>query len=113
MTYMLPADLRYGQKITVAYTGIDGLEKVRFVEAHWLKQISRRRLKKLAFKKTFPFVGINTTEFTDVLMNSGSDILPEWKHIYALESPKLMAKKFGIEYQDVDIALIEDDLETI
>ena len=108
---MALVDLKYGQKVLVAYTGLDGLEKAKIVLAHQLQTISRTKKKKFFFKKTFPFFEIKEIEFTDLLFNIGSDIIPKWRHIYALESPRLMAKKFGIYYADINVEKIDDDLE--
>ena len=33
-------ELRYGQKLLIAYTRLDGLESVEVVEAHWLKKMN-------------------------------------------------------------------------
>ena len=108
---MQPAELRYGQKLIIAYTRLDGFESVEVVEAHWLKKISQKIVKKLSLKSSFPFIGIKTIKYTDVLMNASTDWCPMWRHIYAIESPRLMAKKFGIEYSDLDIDRINDDLD--
>lgn len=35
---MQPAELRYGQKLLIAYTRLDGLESAEVVKAHWLKK---------------------------------------------------------------------------
>lgn len=113
MKYALPADLKYGQKLIIAYTGLDGLERAEVVEAHWLKEISQHKTKKLSFRKTFPFICFKHMNYTVVYLNSGSDIYPNWHHIYAIESPRLMAKKFGITYSNVDIDRINDDLGNI
>ena len=108
---MKPAELRYGQKLLIAYTRLDGLESAEVVEAHWLKKISQKIVKKLSLKSSFPFIRIKTITYTDVLMNAGTDCYPTWRHIYAIESPRLMAKKFGVEYSDLDIDLVIDDLD--
>ena len=113
MKYELPIDLKYDQKLLITYTGLDGLERARVVEAHWLKEISQRKVMKLSFKKTFPFICFKHMNYTVVSLNSGSDVYPNWLHIYAIESPRLMAKKFGIEYSNVDIERINDDLGNI
>ena len=107
---MKPAELRYGQKLLIAYTRLDGLESAEVVEAHWLKKISQKIVKKLSLKSSFPFIGIKTIKYTDVLMNSGTDCYPTWHHIYAVESPRLMAKKFGVEYSDLYIDRVNNDL---
>lgn len=44
-------------------------------------------------------------------MNTGTDCYPTWRHIYAIESPRLMAKKFGVEYSDLDIDRVNDELD--
>ena len=36
------AELRYGQKLLIAYTRLDGLESAEVVEAHWLKRYLKR-----------------------------------------------------------------------
>ena len=105
------AELRYGQKLIIAYTRLDGFESVEVVEAHWLKKISQKIVKKLSLKSSFPFIRIKTITYTDVLMNAGTDCYPTWRHIYAIESPRLMAKKFGVEYLDLDIDRVIDDLD--
>ena len=110
MKYMLPADLRYGQKALIAYTGLDGYERAYVVELHWLKEIAQRKKKKLSFKKEFPFIGFKYISYTIVTLNSGTSIYPEWIHLYACESPQLMAKKFGLEYPNVDVDRVNDDL---
>ena len=104
-------ELRYGQKLLIAYTRLDGLESAEVVEAYWLKKISQKIVKKLSLKSSFPFIGIKTITYTDVLMNVGTDCYPTWRHIYAVESPRLMAKKFGVEYSDLDIDRVNDDLD--
>ena len=109
---MQPVELRYGQKILIAYTRLDGLESTEVVEAHWLKKISQKIVKKLSLKSSFPFIGIKTIKYTDILMNSGTNCYPTWLHIYAIESPRLMAKKFGVEYSDLDIDRVNDDLDS-
>ena len=108
---MQPAELRYGQKLLIAYTRLDGLESAEVVETHLLKKISKKIFKKLSLKGSFPFIGIKTIKYTDVLMNSGTDCYTTWHHIYAVESPRLMAKKFGVEYSDLDIDRVIDDLD--
>lgn len=108
---MIPAELRYGQKIYVPYTGLDGLEKVEICEIQWLNTIKRCAKKKLKFSRRFPFVSCETTYYTDVSLNRGTIDFPKWKHIYALESPAAMAKKFGIEYNDTVVELMKDQLE--
>lgn len=110
MKYMLPADLRYGQKALIAYTGLDGCERAYVVELHWLKEIHKCKHKKLSFKKSFPFMCLKYIEYTVVTLNSGTDLYPEWIHLCALESPQLMAKKFGLEYPNVDVDRVNDDL---
>ena len=105
------AELRYGQKLLIAYTRLDGLESAEVVEAHWLKKISQKIVKKLSLKSSFPFIGIKTITYTDVLMNTGTDCYPTWRHIYAIESPRLMAKKFGVEYSNLDIDRVNDGLD--
>ena len=102
--------LEYGQKILIAYTKLDGLESAEVVESHWLKKISQKIVKKLSLKNSFPFIRIKTITYTDVLMNVCTDRYPTWRHIYAIESPRLMAKKFGVEYSDLDIDRVNDDL---
>ena len=108
---MIPTELRYGQKAYIPYTGLDGLERGEVVELQWLNNIKRRVKKKLVVTDNFPYIKIETTYYTDVVLNSGTDIYPKWKHIYALESPAAMAKKFGIEYNDTITELIQDQLE--
>ena len=108
---MQPAELRYWQKFLIAYARLDGLESAEVVESHWLKKISQKIVKKLSLKSSFPFIGIKTIEYTDVLMNVGTDRYPTWRHIYAIESPRLMVKKFGVEYSDLDIDRVIDDLD--
>ena len=108
---MQPAELRYGQKLLIAYTRLDGLESAEVVESHWLKKISQKIVKKLSLKSSFPFIGIKTIKYTDVLMNASTDWCPMWRHIYAIESPRLMAKKFGVEYSDLDIDRVNDGLD--
>ena len=103
-------ELRYGQKLIIAYTRLDGFESIEVVEAHWLKKISQKIVKKLSLKSSFPFIGIKTIKYTDVLMNSGTDCYTTWHHIYAVESPRLMAKKFGVEYSDLYIDRVNNDL---
>lgn len=110
MKYMLPADLRYGQKALIAYTGLDGCERAHVVELHWLKEIAQRKKKKLSFKKEFPFISFKYISYTIVTLNSGTSIYPEWIYLYACESPQLMAKKFGLEYPNVDVDRVNDDL---
>jgi len=89
---------------------LDGNERVDLVEAHWLKNIASCSKKRLSWTKTFPFIKIVVEKYTDVTMNAGSDVFPKIKHIYALESPALMAKKFGIVYPDVASELVKDGL---
>lgn len=107
---MIPTELRYGQKAYIPYTGLDGLERGEVVELHWLSNIKRSFKRKLVVTDNFPYIKIEPTYYTDVVLNSGTDMYPKWKHIYALESPAAMAKKFGIEYSNVDIERINDDL---
>ena len=102
--------LRYGKKIIVAYTSLDGYEKAQIVEAHWLKEIVRTKMRKFRFMKSFPFFSFVDVEYTDVMLNAGTDTFPKWIHLYAQESPRLMAKKFGVDYPDVSVSRIEDDL---
>ena len=108
---MTPVELQYAQKIYINYTGLDGLEVGTVCELHWLKQIRRCSKKKLRLSKRFPFFKLETIYYTLVVMNSGSDIIPKWRYIYALESPAAMARKFGIEYNDTAATLVKDQLE--
>jgi len=110
MTSYTPLNLQYGQKLLIAYTYLDGTERAQVVEMQWLKRIARKKKTRLVFKKKFPFIGIQCIEYTDVVLNVGSDFLPEWRHLFALESPRLMAKKFGIEYSDINVDRIDNDL---
>ena len=98
-------------KILVPYTDIDGNERADVCMIDWLVSFSRVKMKKLKFKRQFPFIGNEVVEYTDTLMNSGTREFPEWKHLYSLESPRLMAKKFGIEYIDPAYDLVKDNLE--
>ena len=102
--------LRYGQKIMIAYTSIDGYEMAQVVEMHWLKKLTRIKIRKFKFMKKFPFFAFIDIECTDVVLNSGTDAFPNWIHLYAQESPRLMAKKFGIDYEDITVSRIKDDL---
>ena len=108
---MIPTELRYGQKAYIPYTGLDGLERGEVVELQWLSNIKRSFKRKLVVTDNFPYIKIETIYYTDVVLNSGTDMYPKWKHIYALESPATMAKKFGIEYNDTVIELMKDQLE--
>ena len=108
---MTPVELEYGQKIYINYTGLDGLEAGTICELHWLKRMKRCSKKKLSLSKRFPFFKLETIYYTLVVMNSGSDIIPKWKYICALESPVAMARKFGIVYNDTTADLIKDHLE--
>ena len=108
---MTPVELQYAQQIYINYTGLDGLEVGTICELHWLKKIRRCSKKKLSLSKRFPFFKLETIYYTLVVMNSGSDILPEWRYIRALESPAAMARKFGIVYNDTAVDLIKDQLE--
>lgn len=108
---MIPTELRYGQKAYIPYTGLDGLERGEVVELQWLSNIKRSFKRKLVVTDNFPYIKIETTYYTDVVLNSGTDMYPKWKHIYALESPAAMARKFGIEYNDTTVNLIKDQLE--
>ena len=107
---MTQVELRYWQKLAITYTALDGTEKMQIVEAQWLKEMSCKTHRKIAFKKKFPFIDVKRIEYTDVLLNAGTDAFPNWMHIRALESQKLMAKKFGIDCQDVFVEQIDDDL---
>lgn len=108
---MIPTKLRYGQKAYISYTGLDGFERGEVVELHWLDSIKRCSKKKLVLSRRFPFLKFGIVYYTDVILNSGTDMYPKWKHIYALESPAAMAKKFGIEYNDTTEELLKDQLE--
>ncbi len=109
---MIPADeFRYGQKIYVPYIGLDGLEKGEICEIQWLNTIKRCAKKKLKFSRRFPFVSYETTYYTDVSLNRGTIDFPKWKHIYALENPSMIARKFGIEYNDTTEEFLKDQLE--
>ena len=108
---MVPAELRYGQKVYIPYTGLDGLERGEVCELQWLNNIKRCSKKKLVFSRRFPFLKCEVVYYTDVVLNSGTSMYPKWKHIYALESPAAMAKKFGILYNDTTEELLKDQLE--
>ena len=108
---MIPTELRYGQKVYIPYTGLDGLERGEVCELQWLDSIKRYSKKKLVLSRRFPFLKHEFVYYTDVVLNSGTDMFPRWKHIYALESPAAMAKKFGIRYNDTVVELIQDQLE--
>lgn len=108
---MILPELRYGQKVYISYTGLDGLERGEIVELHWFKSIKRCSEKKLVLSRRFPFLKYEIIYYTDVVLNTGTDTYPNWKHIYALESPAAMARKFGIEYNDTTTELIQDQLE--
>lgn len=108
---MTPVELQYAQKIYINYTGLDGLEVGTICELHWLKKIKRCSKKKLRLSKRFPFFKLETIYYTLVVMNSGSDIIPEWRYIRAIESPTALARKFGIKYSDTTADLIKDQLE--
>lgn len=108
---MTPVELQYAQQIYINYTDLDGLEVGTICELHWLKKIRRCSKKKLRLSKRFPFFKLETIYYTLVVMNSGSDILPKWRYIRALESPAAMARKFGIVYNDTAADLIKDQLE--
>ena len=108
---MILTELRYGQKVYISYTGLDGLERGEIVELHWFNSIKRCSEKKLVLSRRFPFLKYEIIYYTDVVLNTGTDTYPNWKHIYALESPAAIARKFGIEYNDTTIELIQDQLE--
>ena len=108
---MIPTELRYGQKAYINYTGLDGLERGEVVELQWLDSIKRCSKKKLVISRRFPLLKYEIIYYTDVVLNNGTDTYPKWKHIYALESPAAMARKFGIEYNDTTTELIQDQLE--
>lgn len=108
---MTPIELNYDQQIYINYTGLDGLEVGTVCKLHWLEKIKRCSKKKLRLSRSFPFFKLETIYYTIVVMNSGSDIIPKWRYIYALESPALMARKFGIKYNDTAVDLIKDQLE--
>lgn len=109
---MIPSDLRYGQKAYISYTGLDGLEKGIVVELNWLKNINRRVKRKIVATNSFPYVKIESIYYTDVVLDCGTDLYPDLKHIYALESPAAMARKFWINYTgDTTVELIQDQLE--
>ena len=108
---MILTELRYGQKVYISYTGLDGLERGEIVELHWFNGIKRCSEKKLVLSRRFPFLKYEIIYYTDVVLNTGTDTYPNWKHIYALESPAAMARKFGIEYNDTTTELIQDQLE--
>ena len=78
---MIPVELKYRQQIYINYTGLDGLEVGTICEHHWLKKIKRCSKKKLRLSKSFPFFKQETIYYTLVVMNSGSDIIPEWRYI--------------------------------
>ena len=102
---------KYRQQIYINYTDLNGLEVGTICELHWLKMIKRCSKKKLRLSKSFPFFKLETIYYTLVVMNSGSDIIPVWRYIRALESPASMARKFGIEHSDTTADLIKDQLE--
>ena len=109
---MILTELRYGQKVYISYTGLDGLERGEIVELHWFNSIKRCSEKKLVLSRIFPFLKYEIIYYTDVVLNNGTDTYPKWKHIYALESPAAMARKFGINYTgDTTTELIQDQLE--
>lgn len=108
---MIPTELRYGQKAYINYIGLDGLERGEIVELHWFNSIKRCSEKKLVLSRRFPFLKYEIIYYTDVVLNTETDTYPNWKHIYALESPVAMARKFGIEYNDTTTELIQDQLE--
>lgn len=108
---MIQTELRYGQKVYINYTGLDGLERGEVIELQWLDSIKRCSKKKLVLSRRFPFLKSEIVYYTNVVLNSGTDTYPKWKHIYALESPSAMARKFGIKYNDTTTELIQDQLE--
>lgn len=109
---MIPPGLKHGQKAYISYTGLDGLEKGMVVELNWLKNINRRVKRKLVVIDSFPYVKIESIYYTDVVLDSGCQLQPDLKHIYALESPTAMARKFWINYTgDTTAELIQDQLE--
>ena len=109
---MIPSELTYGQKAYINYTGLDGLERGDVVELQWLRNIKRRVKRKIVITDNFPYIKIEPTYYTDVVLNNGTDTYPKWKHIYAIESLAAMARKFGINYTgDTTAELIQDQLE--
>ena len=108
---MIKTELRYGETLYIPYTSLDGLERGEIVEGHWFSSIKQRVSKKFSLKKSFPFITCKNVYFTDVILNTGTTTYPEFKHIYALESPQAMAKKFGIVYNDTTTELLKDNLE--
>ena len=108
---MTPVELKYMQQIYINYTDLDGLKVGTVCELHWLRTIRRCSKKRLRLSKRFPFFKRETVYYTLVTMNSGSDIIPKWRYIRALESPAAMARKFGIVYNDTTADLIKDQLE--
>ena len=98
-------------KILVPYTDLNGNERADVCMLEWLVSFSRTKMKKLKLKRRFPFIGIETVEYTDTLLNSGTSQEPEWMHLHSLESPGLMAKKFGIQYIDPAYELVKEQVE--
>ena len=71
---MVPAELRYGQKVYIPYTGLDGLERGEVCELQWLNNIKRCSKKKLVFSRRFPFLKCEVVYYTDVVLNSGTSM---------------------------------------
>ena len=95
----------------IPYTMLDGNEQIVMVERDWrLCALTRKEKTSIHFNWKFPFIAVEHLKYTDVKLNRGTDVYPVYMHIKALESPKLMAKKFGINIKDTYVDLIEDDL---
>ena len=95
----------------ISYTKLDGCEEVVFIKQCNIMKMTRRHKFQFKFSKTFPFIKISDVMFTDVsYLNSKDNKTIE--HIFAIESPTLMAKKFGLEYEKTsNIDLVNDDLD--
>ena len=72
--------------------------------------MSRKKKLQIKIIKSFPFIKISNIYITDLsyIDDKNQKIV---KHIYSCESPTLMAKKFGIEYEKTSSEdLVNDDL---
>lgn len=109
---MVEVNLHYGNKISFSYTDLFGNENIKILEQHWLKSIALKRKLRVSFSLKFPFVELKRQHYSDIVLNVGTELYPSIKHIAALESPRLIAKRFGIYgTPDTNLEMIKDNLQ--
>ena len=95
----------------ISYTKLNGLEEAIFIRQDDIIKFTRRKKKTIALQKRFPFFSISSISYTDLEYAVMDDNKKVVKHIYALESPTLLAKKFDLTYDKASsVDLIDDEL---